>query len=257
MTLLQTEIIRVKADTPFVVDELIQDLFQGKECLEIFTLKKGTFITLDPFSSKETPFALRNHDRVSVSCSAGFCRSQTLWALLTPFATQIVLLPPHACRAGFDPYNNKVNWHRNDHEECKPDEFETWFNAPKATRFGFQEFEKYKSLHEADSKILEEITAYYNTHYFGLKSIPENQKNNRRVYITFEVNAHVLLKRLIETNDSLENVTVIHIDSKDFVSNPLKEWSTTSRSKKSYSEFAKLLNPLFDFSNLVVDNCGH
>lgn len=241
--------------TPFVVCTFLEQnsITSGVSCMQTFRDKGGNFVTLNPFSSKPTTFEVKRNDRIFISCSAGFRRSQTLWVLLLPYADKgvIHLSPPHATRYGCDPYNGEVNWHENDEEENKPgDEFELWSGFPKSQRLGFEKLDEWKAKLNASPKesVLSEITQYYNDHYYAPPY--ESLDEGRRIYITFAANTHVHFHRLNESNQILTNVTVVHLDLDDLITKPLEEWNTDRASFKAYQNFAELLKQVIDCSQL-------
>lgn len=60
--------------------------------LSNFYNKNGTFIRLDPGSHQKA--ILLPDDTIYPACSAGLCRSQTLWAILRAYKNKIKLFPP-------------------------------------------------------------------------------------------------------------------------------------------------------------------
>lgn len=255
-TLAATEVKRAKGervDTPFVVQKDLQSNSEttGKKCLKNFKAKGGTFITLNPFEKKPTPFVLLPGDIVYPGCSAGFCRSQTLWALLAPYRSSITLFAPHATRYGCDPFNGKVNWRGHENLSHLKDEFVAWAGYPKILRFGYDRLPRWKKMgSNPTAKDLAKITEYYDEHYYGPFSVSKELRGGRRVYITFAVNAHVLLYRLNQNHEELHDVVVVHIDLDDLISKPLSEWNTHARSEFTYKKMAKLLESVLDFSLL-------
>lgn len=192
------------------------------------------------------------NDIIYPICSGGFCRSQTLWALLKQYDSQVILYPPHAARYGWDPYNDKINRFQNIAKEQVHDEFEQYFGFEKSVRFGFENTESWNSFEEQPSlENLQSISQYYNQHYYGSNNLPDEQKKLRRVYIAFANNAHVVLHRVNQANESLHNVLVIAINSEDIITTPPDFLMTSSRSKKAYAHFADLIYNLLDFQFLV------
>lgn len=239
-------------DTPFRVDETLEkkEETKGKVCLETFQEKGGFFYHLDPNKVTEKDrFVLLTGDIVYPSCSAGFNRSQTLHALLSYFLNSIILFEPHATRRGFDPYNDQANWHINKAKEKQPDEFKLWAQKEKAPRFGFDQFEYLMDEHDPSPEILNAIRKFYDEHYFGAGSITNNFEGQRRVYITFAQNVHVILHRLNQNNADLNNVVVVSIDLDDYIDKP-QEKIIASKSQAAYAIFAQILRELIDFSQL-------
>lgn len=240
--------------TPFVVCKFLEQnaVTSGVSCMATFRNKGGRLITLNPFSSTRATFELERGAIIYPSCSGGFRRSQTLWALLLPYANSgsIRLAPPHATRYGGDPYNGHVSWHENDEEENKPgDEFECWSGFPKVRRLGFEQLATWEHQLKTSSaeSLLPEITQYYNDNYYA----PAEALEKHRIYITFAVNAHIHLHRLNESNQSLSKVTVVHIDLDDLITNPPEEWNTSRASSTAYDQFSKLLQQVIDCSALT------
>lgn len=205
----------------------------------------GTLRRLSP-SAGATAFQLHHGDVVYPVCSAGFCRSQTLWILLESYGAAITLMPPHAAGYGFDPYNGKVNWRINRSEEAKAsqsDDFRLWAHRDKALRFGYDRFQ-----HLADAEVtaeeLDAIKAFYSTHYYG----PAQIGQRRRVYLAFAQNAHIVMHRLCESNKDLSNVVVVHLPMQDLITTPPASWETYPRSKIAYERYHALLKPLFELS---------
>jgi hypothetical protein len=152
-------------------------------------------------------------------------------------------MQPHATRYGFDPYNYQVNWHRSKIESSF-DEFYQWCGFDKSDRFGFSEFEELRDCHEVSKDQLDKIRDYYTKHYYG------SSASKRRVYISFDKNTHVILSRLNESNQSLENVVVYHFPFGDKVTHPDPDWHTVSRSVSAYHHFSLMLNELIDYEIL-------
>lgn len=233
--------------TPFPVEECLESnsLFTGERCLELFKSKGGLFHHVNPFSEHETermPFCLQVNDEIRPSCSGGWCRSQTLYAKLLKYSpSKIILLHPHATRYGCDPYNDEVNWN----EELSQDAFKDWAGMEKALRFGFEKLHEWRSIETNPTKEnLEVVKEYYDKNYFG-----DKQTQNRRVFITFAANAHVILKRLNETNECLNNVVVVHIDLDDSMTTPYDD-HISALSVEAFAAFSLLLESVIDVSNL-------
>lgn len=217
---------------------------RGQECLREFLARGGAFHSY-PYDIPS--FTIEEGDAVYPICSGGWCRSQTLHALLKPYSEYIVLFPPHAARLGWDPYNGQINRYRNYEGEKKHDEFALCFKREKELRMGFEKDAEWKAIESAPTKEgLATIRAYYNEHFFGPGSAFKGKQGRRRVYITFAANAHVILYRLLETNQSLEGVHIVALDLEDLVSHPLKEWNTTPRSIKAYQAFYESLRKILE-----------
>lgn len=239
-------------NTPFRVEEDLElnGETTGEKCLKAFLTKGGELHHLDPNKVKASDrFVLLSGDIVYPSCSGGFNRSQTLWSILFKYNTSISLLLPHATRLGFDPYNDKVNWHKNTEKEQEADEFELWFQHKKVARFGYEKFKELAEEKNPPNEKLSEIKKYYSENYFGPVSIPEGKSRNRRVYITFAQNAHAIIHRLNQSNADLRNVLVVSVDLDDYVDKPLDK--VKGKSQAAYAAFEKILRDLIDFSRLA------
>jgi hypothetical protein len=250
-----------RINTPFVSSKFLEksETTSGTNCLNTFCAKGGTFVSLVPSLAKSIPcydtsnrFTLEPGDTVFISCSAGFRRSQTLWSLLSPYSKSgnIDLPAPHATRYGCDPYNDKVNWHENAEEENKPgDEFEQWSSHTKADRLGFDQIPRWEEelKQRGITETLASITEYYNEHYYNVSA---THSKGRRVFITYAANAHIHLHRLNQINETLGNVILVHIDSKDLITEPPEEWNTYRASREAYRRFAEFLENLIDCSHL-------
>ncbi|MFN4174755.1 MAG: hypothetical protein ACK4HV_06600 [Parachlamydiaceae bacterium] len=204
-----------------------------KTCVDNFIERGGTLIRLE----KNEILILKPGDIVFPSCSGANNRSQTLWVLLKQF-TDIMLMNPHATRFGFDPVYGKPNWKGTVHKH-KDDQFFEWAGFNKSDKFGWNQFLEWQEQDSASDELLKEMKTYYDRNYYGYKTSP----TQRRVYITFQKNAHIHLHRLLETNDTLDNVIVAFYPLEDLINKPLKEWSTAPRSVKAYEELTKLLAP--------------
>lgn len=217
-----------------------------KNVYQEFIAKGGTIYRLE---GDAKPFTFLPGDVVFPSCSAGKNRSQTLWNLLRPYNGIITVMPPHATRYGFDPYNDCLNIHRypDTHTVPEDDMFYAWSGTHRSARFGWSCYEKYLNKEELTPEELKEMKAFYNRNYFN----PAPFKDKRRIYITFDLNAHVHLARLSESNDSLKNVIVLYFPLKDFINHPKTEWNTQRHSLKTYQEFSKILEKHLDFTKLV------
>lgn len=230
-------------------DETLQDkeLSAFKNVLSQFHEKKGTLVHIEPFSDQR--ILLFPNDAVYPACSAGFCRSQALWALLKTYQNNLVLFNPHATRYGFDPYNGELNWQKS-RMDTTFDEFYEWAGIRKAVRIGFDKFFHLWDNQNINQEQLNSIYAYYNLHYFGPSSSWEGRCGKRRIYLSFHKNTHVILHRLNQTNDNLENVWVYHLPLMDFITHPLQEWETLPRSCNAYEQFSLILKECLDFSRL-------
>lgn len=130
------------------------------------------------------------------------------------------------------------------------DEFILWAKEPKATRFGYEQLGHLVGRETATAEELQQISHYFNVHYFGPESQWKGQNGQRRVYLTFDKNSHIILHRLNQANDRLDNVIVAHFPFRDLVSNPLPEWKTYRLSYVAYDQFAKILLKLLDLERL-------
>lgn len=210
-----------------------------------FQEKGGAFIRLGMPETGKT-IQIMPGDAVYPICSAGYNRSQTLWFALKPYQSKIVLFPPVGARYGFDPFNGKINWNLNISHEKGNDEFSLWAGEPKATRFGYEQFGHLRGQESVTDDQLRQVLQYFNQHYYGPESNWKGQKGQRRIYLVFDRNTHVVLHRLAETNTTLENVVVVHFPFNDMVANPLPEWNTFKQSTIAYEKFSQLLKALID-----------
>lgn len=233
-------------NTPFRVDETLQEIKPGKDCLEEFNEKGGSLVVINPNSEKIEKFTVKPGDDVRISCSAGWCRSQTAYLIFEMF-DGIKNSLPHGTRYFFDPIG-KVQWDRTIQAEKDHDEFETCFGFKRALRVGHKEFIHLREKKKISPELLAQVTGFYDDHYFGPKSAdPDTQ---RVVYITFAANAHAILYRLNQTNQNLDKHIVVCIDIDDFMTHPLAKWNTYPKSALAYANFAKILMNFFDFSEL-------
>lgn len=213
-----------------------------------FFLKGGHFVRLDNETGHR--FTFLPDDSVYPICSAGRFRSQTLRVLLKKYQHALIVFPPHGARYTFDPYNGKINWHRKEALKPFPDMYHEWSGEPKPLRYGFDIWGVYHPQQEVPPEILDQMKEYFTKSFYGPESSLDGKQGARRVYITFDKNAHAVMHRLLESNDKLDNVYVLHIPLKDLVSNPLPEWNTNSYSVRAYEEFAFLISDFFDFTEL-------
>lgn len=225
------------------------------QCLERFLAKGGTFQYISDFSTtSKSVILISPGDAVYPICSGGYCRSQTLWALLHPFQDHITLFAPHSARYGWDPYNGRINRCRNEDRENLPDAFAHFFGIEKSLRFGFEHAGTWAKIEKSPTAdALHHIFSYYNDHYFGPQTLPSNGK---RLYIAFGKNAHVTLHRLNQANSTLAEVSVIAIELEDLATNPPEALQTTSRSIAAYSHLATLIKATLDLTPLTeeIDN---
>ena len=215
-----------------------------KTCLENFHKKGGTLICLEDDTE---PFAFIKGDIVFPACSGANNRSQTLWNLLRVYEPEIKVMRPHATRYGFDPYNAAMNWHRTRHT-IPEDEFFLWAGVAKSQKFGWDQFESWLVKTKVTGDELTTLWNYYTNEYYN----PALPAGSKRIYIAFAQNAHVHLYRLIQTNVSLENVTVLYIPLRDMIADPLPEWQTYPQSKEAYRRLAELISLYLDFSELTA-----
>lgn len=217
-------------------DYLLSLGIDSQPVLNKFSEKGGTFVRM-----QDVIFTLLPGDRVYPICTGGYCRSQTLWRMLLD-CQLLDLQPPHATRVGYDPYNNQMNWHRNDPHEGLYDEYEIWAGRPKAVRFGYDIFSSWHPKESATAEEIAYIREYYDQYFYTVAS------SQRHVYICFDKNTQVVMHRLAELNPSLDNVVVLHFPLKDLVSSPLPEWNTFLRSQEAYEKFSLILKPTLDLS---------
>lgn len=240
---------QIKDTTPVIFHHEGEDHLQKHQessletVLSEFLGKGGRVFRLEGDSE---PFQFLPGDVVFPSCSAGFNRSQTVWALLQPYAKTIKLMPPHATRYGFDPYDDTLDGYFNNIEPSDIDEFKLWSGFDKQTKFGWDNFVHSISEDGVSQDELELMREYYNREYY----CPPISSETRRVYITFAKNAHVHLYRLCQTNDTLANAIVLFFPLEDLIHKPEPAWQTIPQSEKAYREYAKKLRKFFDFSPL-------
>lgn len=239
--------IGVYKDTPFRIDETLEKIASGKSSKEEFEQKKGTLIVYNPNDLPENKFVVEPGDDVRISCTAGWCRSQTLYLIFKMYKG-ITLLNPHGTRDYFDPSIGKAQWNKNIQKENELDEFEACFGLKKAKRVGHDQFDHLRGNINVGEEMFPEFTKFYNENYFGPES--KNPLAKRIVYITFAANAHAILYRLNQTNEDLSNHVLVCIDTDDYISKPIKEWETFPKSIVGYTKFAKLIMNFFDFSHL-------
>lgn len=237
---------------PFKIDVELEKLPAGsaERCFCEFIDKGGKLEKIASLMNEvEVKIRFLKGDAIYPICSGGWCRSQTLWAILYPYSNHFVLFPPHAARLGWDPYNGQINRCRNYGKENLQDEFSNCFEREKTMRFGFENDQEWELVErDPTSEGMMKISQYYDRHFFGPGSTWEGKQGKRRIYIAFAQNVHIVLYRLIQNNDNLDNVTVVAINSEDIISDPPISLNTTSRSKKAYAHFADLLSRVFDFS---------
>lgn len=215
--------------------------------LHHFLNKGGTFIRMGVAGKS---IQILPGDAVYPICSAGFNRSQTLWFTLKPYQAKIVLFPPVGARYGFDPFNGKINWNLNISHEKGKDEFSIWAGEPKATRFGYEEFGHWRGRETVSEEELNQVLQFFDLHFYGPESNWKGQKGQRRIYMAFDRNTHVVLHRLAQTNATLDNVVVVHFPFNDLVANPLPEWNTFKQSAIAYEKFSQLLKAFVDVTKL-------
>jgi HAD superfamily hydrolase (TIGR01509 family) len=254
---LSTDIIN-SIKLPFKLDEDLEknSSTSSQRCLQEFFQKGGTLQCISNIHKNNASIRLNMGDAVYPICSGGWCRSQTLWAILKPFSHQIILFPPHAARLGWDPYNGQINRYRNYAKEAVYDEFSFYFGMEKSLRFGFENSSKWEPMERyPSSEGLQAITKFYNEYYYGPSSSWQGKQGKNRIYIAFSKNAHITLYRLNQANENLNNVTVIAIDSEDLITHPPDYLQTTPRSMKSYKFFADSLAGLLDLSKIeTIEN---
>jgi hypothetical protein len=241
-------------EIPFKKDEYLEQNpnTTAQKCMQKFFQKGGTIQCITSLTEVTAPkIRLNLNDAIYPICSGGFCRSQTLWAILESISDQIVLFPPHAARVGWDPYNGQINRSRNYAQEIVPDEFNAYFGIEKAQRFGFENDLEWKFIEQSPtSGGLNKISQFYDQNYYGPNSSWRGQKGKRRMYIAFSNNAHVALYRLNQTNDNLKEVSLIAIASEDLITYPPSFLKTTSRSTIAYEYFTDLLQQVLDLTGL-------
>lgn len=235
----------VSQAVPFQIERSLETnrYTTAQQCLEGFLAKGGTLQCVTLGSERDAgSIRLNPGDAVYPVCSGGVCRSQTLRALLAAYyeSDHFVLFPPHGARHGWDPYNGKLNRARNAVMESMADEFALYFGVEKLARFGFDQ--GWESLGaQPTAAELHAITEFYNEHYYGPHSSWQGCQGSRRVYISFGSNTHVVMHRLIQANETLDNVVVVAIDAEDIVTFPPPELGIVPRSKEAYAHLSALL----------------
>lgn len=234
-------------DTPFRIDESLEKIQSGKSCKEEFEGKQGTLVVISPDNDSHQVFTVVPGDDIRISCSAGWCRSQTLFQIFERYS-EITKHAPHGVRDYIDPATGIARWTVNLEKENLPDEFEAYFGVPKVHRLGHAEFSHLRDTVVPSQDLLNEITEFYNKHYYSPESY--DRETNRIVFITFAANAHAVLYRLNQTNSDLSRHIVVVIDLDDYITSPLPEWNTYPRSVEAYKNYEEILTPLFDFTLL-------
>jgi hypothetical protein len=246
-------LMNLSASVPFKIEtELEQQTpYLAENCLQSFIEKGGTLKCVNNLSAVTAPvIQLNKEDAVYPICSGGWCRSQSLWGFLRPYSDHIILFPPHAARVGWDPYNGQVNRYRNYAAELEYDEFSGYFGLEKTLRFGFENNEAWQAIEAMPTtEGLQSITDYYNEHYFGPHSSWQGRQGKKRIYIAFAQNAHVVLLRLCQANEELNDVTVLAVNSEDIITQPPECLNATPKSVKSYGHFVQLLAQLFEIKS--------
>jgi hypothetical protein len=245
----------LSAEVQFRIEPELEkvDETRAELILERFLSKGGRLQVIE----KESDFQpgairIRPGDAVYPICSAGNTRSQILRALLTPFQDKIVLFAPVGARLGWDPYNGRINYtEQQKATEEGYDSFPEFFGIPKKERFAFNLTDRWEEIAKnPTAEGLAEITAYYNAHYYGPNASHEGQKGSRRVFIVFAQNAHVVMHRLTQANERLDDVHLYAIGMNDTISKPLPERNIGKRSPEAYSHFVNILAPLLDTKSL-------
>lgn len=221
-----------KALTSILLSETCLDCPPPDQVLAEFEAKGGVFVRME----NDTLFQLRQGDVVFPACSAGQNRSQTIWASLLKFSDKITLMPPHATQYGLDPYNDQPNWLKAK-EALSEEGFIAWAGLPKSEKFGWDLFPHFLEMKNPSQDNLSLLKDYFNKTYYH----PEAYLKDRRIYVTFQKNAHIHLFRLNQTNESLEKVVVLFFPLDDLIKHPLPEWETEPGSLKSYKELSKLI----------------
>lgn len=245
-----TTLVENQKYIPFHVDKDLEKNpnSTAKTCLQKFLQMGGILQSIPDLTAVTEPQVhLHVGDAVYPVCTGGSYRSQTLWAILKPLSDRILLFPPHAARVGWDPYTGVIK--KTQSSGTSYDAFAEYFGCEKAVRFGNENTPEWRKIQASPTaEGIRRITEYYDTHYFGPESRWQNNQGKRRIYIAFSHNAHVVLYRLLQTNDSLKNVVVIAIESDDLVCHPPAFLNTAPRSLQAYDYFANLLIPLFDLT---------
>lgn len=221
--------------------ETYEEITPVSEAMEEYLAKGGTFIRMEGSNT----FKFQEGDVVFPACSGGQNRSQTTWALLHPYSQKLILMPPHATQYGLDPINGEANWLKIKEHQAN-DQFEAWAGFSKSEKFGWDLFPEVFSKKEATPEVIAPLKAFYDQKYYN----PTHFENKRRVYITFQKNAHIHVYRLNQTNTSLKNVVVLCYPLDDLIKHPLPEWNTLPGSIRTYQELSKLIKKQLDLSDL-------
>ncbi|CCB85777.1 MULTISPECIES: hypothetical protein [Parachlamydia] len=227
------------------------NLKEHKDCalteLELQFKRKGGYLHVvkDFSGSPENCFTLQSEDALYPICSGGTCRSQALYEFLRQKLDpcDVVLFPPHAARCGYDPYNGEVRYYT---AARIVDEFEIVFEKKRTVRFGYDcayDWHDAQGLVTTDKIPL--IKTFYDTHYYGPQSHFQGKRGKRRIYMAFAHPTHAVLKRLVETNETLENVALIAIPLQDEITTPPPEMRIQGGSPEAYRAFLKKMEMIF------------
>ncbi|MBS4169044.1 hypothetical protein [Parachlamydia sp. AcF125] len=227
------------------------NLINHKDCAlaqleQQFKIKGGHLHIVKTFSEKsENRFTFQLGDALYPVCSGGTCRSQALYEFLQRKLDHdnFVLFPPHAARCGYDPYNGEVRYYT-----AAPivDEFESFFGKKRTTRFGYDHASDW---HDSQGAVTAEkialIKTFYDTSYYGPQSHFQGRTGKRRVYMAFAHPTHAVLKRLLETNDTLEKVVLVAIPLADEITTPSPEAGIRGGSPEAYQAFLDKMEKIF------------
>lgn len=215
-------------------------------CEQRFKYKKGTLQVISSLQEQMVgQVLLKAHDALYPICSGAHCRSQVLYQVLKNLMQfqEHVLFPPHASRNGYDPYHGRIP------SQCSSnlqDDFELFFRCPKQERFGDEQAPNWLAM---DGKIhlncIDIVRSFYDQNYYGPQSHWQGRQGQRRIYIAFARPVHAVLKRLIETNENLEQVVVVAIPLEDEITHPPESLKCVGRSVKAYETFFSKIKPIF------------
>lgn len=219
-------------------DHRLKKSFPLNECLKHYLERGGTLIPIyrDVSGHLLGSIPVMDNDLFYPVCSGAQCRSQVAYALLKILYPMHRVMPPHASRYGLDPYDGELHtiFRVNDFEA-----FEAVFRQPKCMPFGNDEV-------NAEDFTVEELKTYFDEHYYG-----KSFEGKRRVFITFTTPTHVVVKRLLESNERVDDTVVVAIPLPDEITVPPEE--IESGSLEAYQRFVHLLLPLFCRPALVTE----
>lgn len=215
-------------------DNKLKEAWPIHNCLETFLKKGGRIFFWEGEKDKNFPFQIKQKDILYPICSGGQCRSQVLHLMLNEFKGEFKVTAPHASRVGYDPYNDELMI---DHLPKINDKFSHAFGAKKKKQLGF-------TFASKSPRPIEELKKYYDEKLWQCK------KDVRQVYISFSKPVHVVLKRLIEVNRTLNNVIVLAFPFDDEITFPPEKLGMKSGSVEAYHAFYNKLKSQFIYDSL-------